>query len=295
MAKFASASKQAASVMKQLQGNIIKSVGTVRDYESSLRVAAQWAKNNQIKGGLRGMSPNDANRFLSERAERVGEKTVDQNRQALQAMMHFITGKLPLNERLNTHIKGIPAKLESRTYTSAQVKIIASFQTERNSLATEIAYSAGLRAAELITLRPINERATSDRPALREKFSGLKQSVAYSVQGKGGLIREIRLPIALASKLEEKRLKEPILVKDRGIYREKFYDIGGGNAWSKSFTIASQKAFGWSNGAHGLRHSYAQNRMLSLKHQGFSDSHAKETVSQEVGHFRPDITETYLR
>ena len=295
MAKFSSVEKQAASVMKELQGEIIKSVGTVRDYESSLRVAAQWAQENKIKGGLRGLSVEDANQFLSERSQLVGEKTVDQNRQALQAMMHFVTGKLGDNERLDTSIKGLTQVLNSRTYSPDQVKIITSFQSPKNALATEIAFAAGLRASELLTIRPITERNVSARPALPEKFHGLGKSIAYSVHGKGGLIREIRLPVKLAQRLEATRLKNPLNVKDRGVNRAVIYDIGGGNAWSASFTRASQKAFGWSNGGHGLRHSYAQNRMLSLKSQGLSETHSKTTVSQEVGHFRPDITDTYLR
>lgn len=52
---------------------------------------------------------------------------------------------------------------------------------------------------------------------------------------------------------------------------------------------------GRSTGAHGLRHSYAQERMTELQNRGLSRDAALETVSQEMGHFRPEITETYLR
>ncbi|MFT7318300.1 MAG: hypothetical protein ACI8WF_002750, partial [Pseudoalteromonas distincta] len=43
------------------------------------------------------------------------------------------------------------------------------------------------------------------------------------------------------------------------------------------------------------RHSYAQERMIELNALGFKYKTALETVSQEMGHFRPEITEVYLR
>ncbi|RCS56703.1 site-specific integrase, partial [Brachybacterium sp. JB7] len=62
-----------------------------------------------------------------------------------------------------------------------------------------------------------------------------------------------------------------------------------------AFTRASQRGLGWSNGAHGVRHSYAQERMGELQRSGLAYRDALETVSQEMGHFRPAITEVYLR
>ena len=45
---------------------------------------------------------------------------------------------------------------------------------------------------------------------------------------------------------------------------------------------------------HGLRYKYAQDRYQTLKSEGFSDKVSKATVSRELGHFRPDITNVYL-
>jgi hypothetical protein len=74
-----------------------------------------------------------------------------------------------------------------------------------------------------------------------------------------------------------------------------YYDIGGGRAWSQSFSAASQRELGFSTGAHGLRHSYAQERMEELQRSGMNYDDAKGTVAQEVGHFASDTTEAYLR
>ena len=62
-----------------------------------------------------------------------------------------------------------------------------------------------------------------------------------------------------------------------------------------SFSKASNRALFFSNGGHGLRHSYAQERMDELKGLGLSRQVALETVSQELGHFRAEITEVYLK
>ena len=117
----------------------------------------------------------------------------------------------------------------------------------------------------------------------------------YVVAGKGGLRREVLLGRDIAARLEARRLKTPREVRDRGIVYRQHYDISGGNTWSKSFTDASERALGWSNGAHGLRHSYAQERMAELQHTGKGYAQAREVLSQELGHFRADVVETYLR
>ena len=117
----------------------------------------------------------------------------------------------------------------------------------------------------------------------------------YIVEGKGGLRREILVDRELAARLETHRLDSPQQVSDRGIFYEQHYDIGGGKSWSQSVSDAADRALGWSNGAHGLRHSYAQERMAELQDAGKIYNEAREIVSQELGHFRADVVETYLR
>jgi len=85
------------------------------------------------------------------------------------------------------------------------------------------------------------------------------------------------------------------IVMDRKILYEQHYDIGGGKKWADSFTKAAKRVLGWTEGAHGVRHSYAQGRMFTLQNMGLIYENALEIVSQEMGHFRPDITEVYLR
>ncbi|WP_244958596.1 hypothetical protein [Pseudoalteromonas fuliginea] len=103
----------------------------------------------------------------------------------------------------------------------------------------------------------MSERKSDSRPALDSKWLGREGSI-YAVKGKGGLIRDVLIPNALATQLEQRRLAQPITVRDREINYLQRYEIGGGYKWSCSFSKAS-------NGGHGLRHSYAQERMDELK------------------------------
>ena len=189
----------------------------------------------------------------------------------------------------------IEQTLKSKAYTSEQVKMIRSHQTERNALATEIAHAAGLRAHELLTLRPANEQPMSDRPVLDTKWAG-REGQIYTVAGKGGLVREVLIPCELAERLEARRLPYPIQITDRNIHYRQHYDINGGQRFSNAFSSASKRALYRSSGAHGVRHGYAQERMQELQvGQLLTRDKALETVSQEMGHFRPEITEAYLR
>ncbi len=294
MATFRSPAAQAGHVMKSLQGDILQSVGTVRNYEQSLTRVAEWTRQERINGGLRAMTPALAIRYLEERGQDVGQKTLDMERQAMQAMMTHVTGLLPAGERLPVVKSETPQQLEARAYTPQQAALIAAAQHGRNGLATEIAHAGGLRAHELLTLRRADERPADLRPALDTKFQG-RDGEIYTVQGKGGLVREVLIPAHLATRLEATRRDEPERITDRGVHYESHYAIGGGHRWSNSFSAAAERALHWSSGAHGLRHSYAQERMAELQHGGLSRDAALETVSQEMGHFRPEITETYLR
>ena len=288
MATFRSPATQAASVMQVVQGTELRSVGTVRNYEQALTRVAEWAQQQRIEGGLRGMTPELAVRYLEERGQAVGQKTLDMERQSMQAMMHHVTHQLPPGEPLPLIKSEQQQALESRFYTAAQVERIVDAQTPKNALATEIAYAAGLRAHELLTLQPAGERSADQRPALDSKFAG-REGERYTVEGKGGLVRD------LADRLEARRLDTPLRVTDRGINYQSHYEIGGGQRRSNSVSAAADRALGWSTGAHGLRHSYAQERMTELQNQGLTREQALETVSQELGHFRPEITEVYLR
>lgn len=296
MPSFRSAKSQANYAVKQKLGiriarhsnredQKIHSLGTARNYAQALTRLTQWLQNNKL-GDLKSLNAKTANTYLELRGQSVKQKTLDQERQAIQ--LHLGIKLLVIKSELSQAIK-------SRAYTIEQIKLIAKAQTDKNRLATEIAQAAGLRAHELLTLQPKKDKpASAHRKWSANRFIGRAGKI-YTVTGKGGLIREVLIPAHLALQLEVRRLVTPKKINDRGIFYVSHYAISGGKEWSNSFSAASKRALGWSHGAHGLRHSFAQQRMDELQRQGFIYHEALGIISQELGHFRPDITEVYLR
>jgi hypothetical protein len=268
----------------------VHSLGTRRTYATSLGLLANWAQGQRLGTDLRMIPETELHRWLGERSERVGQKCLDNDRQAIVKAFGLDVPRLR-----STHEAERRLAVESRAYSSEQILLVALHQSPRNSLSTRLVEAAGLRAQELLTIRLANEQpATGQRSWSPDLFAGLSGH-RYTVVGKGGLIREVIVPSDLASELEAFRCPFAGWVRDREINYLRVYDIAGGNAWSKSFTEASGRALGYSHGGHGLRHAYAQRRMTQLQQIGKPYEDALAIVSQELGHFRPDITEVYLR
>ena len=274
---------------------LIHSLSTANAYRSALTTFCRWIQENQL-GNLVQVNVKTCSRFLEERAGMVGQKTLDRDRQAIQ---YLLTRTTSTNVRLprikSTYAGGRHLAQQSRAYTKDQVEFICSNMSARSALATRVAYAAGLRGHELYTLKRRSERAPSvHRKWSKERFAG-RWGVVYTVKGKGGLVREVIIPGQLAKELELRRLDEPVTLRNRGINHQQHYDITAGQSFSHIFTKASVKHLGWSTGAHGLRHGYAQVRMDELHTGRFTRQERMEIVSQELGHFRPDIVKAYLR
>jgi len=273
----------------------IHSIRTAQEMTRALTRAGNTLRERHGISSLREITPEMAREYLAERAAAISQKGLDNERRALQLLGRagFAMGDVKL-ERIRTDAGEIRYP-SGRAYTPAQVSMIAAAQREHNALATQIAHAAGLRQHELYTLRPANERSASPhRNWSPGRFTG-REGVIYTVQGKGGLIREILIPHNLADRLEARRLADPVIARDQGIRYARHYAIGAGRAWAASFRTAAERTIGWHQGPHGVRHAYAQERMRELQSSGFSYRQALTVVSQELGHFRPDITEVYLR
>src|SRR5690554_1887186 len=208
MAGWAKPANQARGVAQALQGSVVQSVRSVANYEAALTRVAEWLRDEHRAGreggALRDLSPERAVQYLEQRGQEVGQKTLDQERQAIQLMQQHVSGQLAQGERLPVVRSELVQAQTSRSYTPAQVAAVADRQHDANRLATEIAYAAGLRAHELLTLRPAAERPADDRPARDEKFQQ-RDGERYTVIGKGGLCREVILPRELTDRLEATR------------------------------------------------------------------------------------------
>jgi integrase len=289
---FRSAEKQADHAVRGIttlgsagQDAPVRSIGTQRNYTQALKGLVAFLQEHHL-GDLSCLRREVALVYLEARSQEVGQKTLDLDRQAIQAV---------LGERLEVVESERQQALESRAYTPGQIGLVAGAQSGKHALATMIAADAGLRAHEILTLLPVDERpATMRRQYRADRFSGRMEVEVYTVVGKGGLTREVAIERALARQLEACRLGQPRAVFDRVRY-EQHYALGGGKQWSDSFSKAAKRELGWSRGAHGVRHSFAQRRMETLIGKGYAYAEALQVVSQEMGHFRSEITEVYLR
>lgn len=70
-------------------------------------------------------------------------------------MMQHVTGQLESSQRLSVVKSEMEQALTGRAYSARQVELITKAQTVKHSFATQLAYAAGLRAHELLTLARI--------------------------------------------------------------------------------------------------------------------------------------------
>jgi len=266
----------------------IHSLRTFNKYSESVAGAGRWVRGQQGIRHLTELTHVNATAYLEYRLGKgISQKQLDVDRVALQFILNG--KKLDRVYAMHSPDKG------SRRYTAKQVQRIEHSQSTPNAVSTRIAKETGIRAHELLSLRRQSEmEASKHRQWHADRFQG-REGQRYVVTGKGGLKREVLLSKQTVAELEQYRLAQPREVTDRGIHYQQHYNINGGNTWSKSFSQASQRVLGWSRGAHGLRHGYAQARIRELQGMGKDYLEARLIVSQELGHFRGEVLETYLR
>jgi len=68
-----------------------------------------------------------------------------------------------------------------------------------------------------------------------------------------------------------------------------------GSTYRRSLERAAEAMGERYSGSHGLRHSFAQQRLGEIERGGATHEYAKFIVSRLMGHNRLDITETYLK
>lgn len=261
---------------------IITSIGTERITTQAVERYKEWRRFNGLNVDDGPHLITEVTEFLGDFAETHSQSSVDQTRQALARKLGL---KLPKIQSL------IDIVAEGRAYSWLEVKAVAQRQRERNAFSTLLAFNAGLRASELITICEESQAQPSTHRRWRsDMFKGRANIQFMVVLGKGGLRRRVALDERLYQDLQKFRRPCPERIMDRGIWYQSHFDIGGGQHFSQSFSDASMRALGMSKGGHGLRHGFAQRRVQELTALGNTFLEAVELVSVELGHFRPLYT-----
>ncbi|MBJ6724397.1 site-specific integrase [Geomonas sp. Red875] len=263
---------------------MVHSLGTARTYAETLGTFSSWLKEERL-GDLRSVGREEALRYLAHRSEEVGQQQLDKDRQAIQ---------IHLGQQLPRGMSEIETIKSATRYTKEQLQMVREHQSPPHAMATEIIQRCGLRSHELLTLRQDSEQPRSTHREWRSDLHAGQDGPVYTVVGKGGLCREVVIPADIAARLEAVRLPEPVIIVDRGIWYKSCYAVGGGQAWSASFSAASRRVLGWSDGGHQVRGCWARDRVAALQEMGYSIADAKAVCSQNLGHFRSDVLEYYL-
>lgn len=265
----------------------VVSILTETAHVAALTGFARWL--SLVSGRhLKNSTPEYATRYLNHIAQTKKQASVSIARQAIN--LHL----LPKNQVPYVNSE-IATSLENRAYTDAEIELLRHEAQPALSLSIGISASAGLRGMELITIAPLSALNPSPRIWHCGLFSGREDQVRYAVRGKGGLNREIRVTPKIAEQLDSTARPHPITVSHRGAHLHSHFDVIGGHAFSIQFGRLSKRILGFSLGAHGLRHSFCQQRRNELLSLGFSMDHAIKILSQELGHFCSKNTFAYLR
>lgn len=281
-----STTARSINLVKKAKIKGIKSTGSIRNYQACIKLFLDWCLINSIPPE-RASSLLILEAYLGEKSEVYKQKTLDQHRMALN---FAYSKKLKFVKSL------LDTVLNTRAYSLNQVAEITNEMEEQNTISILLCYFCGLRAHELCTLQRFDEGERTDtRTWSSELFQSIDNFSIYLVSGKGGLIRQVAIPNELVVALEKFRLDVPRKIRDRKIFYYINYDIPYGHKLSQRFSRASFSKLGFSNGLHGLRHSYTKNRIRTLLKVGFDYEDAKLIVSQEIGHFRASIIGCYMR
>jgi site-specific recombinase XerD len=277
-------------------GKTLRSDRTVQRYTGDLSRAAKAIQHQFSVSRIRDITTDQAQWYISQRIQDgIGTRTIQGYAKALQTLPQVNSLHVP--SRL--HDERDKPK-QSRAYTRAQFEDIKQFLNPQAQLSAQIMIESGVRDNDLASLRLAEEK-----PATRarldklhaDRFLGRENWVRVTVVGKGGHEYETTIRRETAKKLEQYRLTKPRDFNDRKLPHAmtQYYDIPAGQKISRLWSDASNRALGYSHGAHGLRHTYAQERVEELLRQGMTWSQALERTSQTMGHYRPEEVKTYLR
>lgn len=278
---------QSTYLRPELAGHKITSILSERAHTSALTVFARWLLSVSGKH-LKNANHGDAQAYLNWRANQVKQSTLSLDRQSINMHLGFIR-PLPFA------VSNVPTVSEDRAYSTSELEYLRSKASPSMAFSISIAANAGLRAMELITLAPLDRLRPSDRTWHPLRFQGREHDSAFAVHGKGGLAREIRLAPVLASQLGQLKRPTKTIITHLTAHLPSHFDLMGGNPFCSAFGRLSQRYLGFSRGAHGLRHTFAQGRFLDLIYSGNDASDALDILSQELGHFSVANTLIYLR
>lgn len=221
------------------------------------------------------------------RKDRVQQKTLDQGMQALEAATRT---------EFRRERSSVPPAESRLLPTAPQMRLILEQLPPIYRLAAMICLDSGLRAHEVVTLRPPTSRMRPSRHRVWPKnlHEDRSNTVLRVCKRKGGLKQTVAIDVELAKELDRILSTEPQKFRDRKTKRDRFYPFPTPQSLSAEFTKASRKALGFDVCFKTTRNIFVLRSLRRLLDNDVELKTALLTVSQKVGHFRIDILYEYF-
>lgn len=279
-------------------GAILRSDRTVQRYQGDLGRAAEAIQKVHGITRLKDITQQQAQAYIDQRLlEKIRVRTVQGYAKALEM--------LPLVKDLVVPSRASDKRdkpSQTRAYTREQIRAIHQhIATPAECLAIQILQESGCRAKDFASIRLEAERPVKNARLSKlhpDRFAGRENWVKVSFIGKGGHEYVSTISSKTAEELAKYRLPQPRDFRERNqpnVVTKQYYDLPAGLNLSTIWSAASRQVFFTSRGLHGLRHTFAQERLREMLQAGMTWDKARECVSQQMGHYRISELDTYLK
>lgn len=272
------------------------SIKTRERYKNGVSHFAKFLAGSYKKQNMNNIRNEHLQAYVEQMQEaRYSSSYVTTNMAAIRFFIDQIkdSSYIKNNEELGVIPRGLEERIgPSRSWTQNEVQKTQELAVgkgfERIADMMKLSYLQGLRIHEVTRLERVDlQRALS--------------SGQLTVKGKGGLIRNI--PI----RNQEAREHLQKLINQTDVRNSKVFVNPGERAHevmkqaqnfisNNRHLVQEERGDNQANITfHGLRHTYTQERYVELRGQRLNDYDARLQVSKELGHFRVEITNIYLK
>lgn len=162
----------------------------------------------------------------------------------------------------------------NRVYKNPQA-IIKLLSNQNHQIGAMIQLHGGARAEGITLIKPSQLHGYKT-----DEITGKEVAVIETTE-KGGKTGSVLIPIVIYKQLKK-------IIADSGKFKINY------KAYTEDIRTACERLQIQSEGSHGFRWTFAQNRVREYQKFGYSYEEALQGVSLEMKHYRASITEHYL-
>lgn len=256
----------------------ITSYASLHKFQSQLNVFGRFCFGSENLNNLNQIKPSHVEKFLNELCNHdYAKNTVQSYASALEKFAVVMDRAYPVT------VPRSETWHEAVTSCRDAINVCAAKDTETRAYADPRAMIDALESPQMQLIASMQlDYGLRIADATKIDTRNIDGNILTVHNSKNGQDLRIELRPSDVARVKEIAGADGKIVVKQGDYREALKDAcaATGQEW---------------NGTHGLRHNYAQDRMSTLISQGKSYREALHIVSEEMGHHREDITETYLR